>query len=174
MYTRYNNNIINPRHMRRRVTVVVLCVCLSVTKLTATYLVCESKVLDYKVPYDVPKAWFMWISPKTLCLPPSLLSPLVSFWRSWDGSARGFFLTLRVCRLSCQLPCAFLWYPLTFWLVCILSWRCSAWTQLGKWVAIILDMKYYCSVYFSLALRFCIRVPLRCFEEASLVSRNLR
>ena len=50
--------LINPRRMRHRITVVVLCVCvcLSVTKLTATYLVCESKVQCYKVPYGVPKA----------------------------------------------------------------------------------------------------------------------
>ena len=61
--------------------------------------------------------------------PPSLLGPLVSFRQSWDDSARGFFSTLRVCMLSCQLPYAFLWYPLTLWLVCILSWHCSAWTQ---------------------------------------------
>ena len=49
--------IINPRRMRRRVTVVVLCVIpLSVTTLAATYLVCESNLLCYKVPYDVPNA----------------------------------------------------------------------------------------------------------------------
>ena len=39
-----------------RVTVVVLCVCLSVTTLAATYLVYESKLLCYKVPYGVPNA----------------------------------------------------------------------------------------------------------------------
>ena len=46
--------VINPRRMRRRVTVVVLCVILSVTTLAATYLVCESNLRCYKVPYDVP------------------------------------------------------------------------------------------------------------------------
>ena len=55
------DHIINPRHMRRRVTVVVLCVCvcvcLSVTKLTATYM------------YLVTKAWFVWIYLKMLCSP---------------------------------------------------------------------------------------------------------
>ena len=52
-----------------RVTVVVLCVCvcLSVTSLTATYRICESQVRCYKVPYGIPNAWFVWISPKTLC-----------------------------------------------------------------------------------------------------------
>ena len=34
--------IINPRRIHRRVTVFVLCVCLSVIMLAATYLVCES------------------------------------------------------------------------------------------------------------------------------------
>ena len=50
--------IINPRCMCCRVTVVVLCVCvcLSLTKLSITYLVCESKVWRYKVPYGVPNA----------------------------------------------------------------------------------------------------------------------
>ena len=46
--------LINPRHMRCRVTEAVLCVCV-VTKVTATYLVCESKVRCYKIPYGVPK-----------------------------------------------------------------------------------------------------------------------
>ena len=60
--------IVNPQCMRRRVTVVVLCVCrcLSVTKLAAAYIVCESKMWCYKVPYGVP---IVWISLKTLCLP---------------------------------------------------------------------------------------------------------
>ena len=46
---------INTQCMCCRVTVVV-CVCLSVTKLAATYwyLVCESKVQCYKVPYGIP------------------------------------------------------------------------------------------------------------------------
>ena len=49
-------------------------VYLSVNSLTATYLVCESKVWCYTVPCDVPKVCIVWISPKTLCL-----SVLVSF-----------------------------------------------------------------------------------------------
>jgi hypothetical protein len=58
--------IINPRRMRCRVTVVVLCVylsvCLSVTTLTATYLIYESKVRCYKatVPYQ-------WHSKRMYC-----------------------------------------------------------------------------------------------------------
>ena len=52
-----------------RVTVVVLCVCLSVTTLAATYLVYGSRLLRYKVPYGVPNAWFVWISQKTICSP---------------------------------------------------------------------------------------------------------
>ena len=43
-----------------RVTVVglsvCLSVCLSVTTLAATYLVCESNLQCYKVPYGVPNA----------------------------------------------------------------------------------------------------------------------
>ena len=30
--------------------------------LAATYLVCESNLRCYMVPYDVPNAWFVWIS----------------------------------------------------------------------------------------------------------------
>ena len=48
---------------------VCLSVCLSVTTLAATYLVFESNLQCCKVPYGVPNPWFVWISPKTLCLP---------------------------------------------------------------------------------------------------------
>ena len=37
--------------------------------LAAIYLVCESKLQCYKVPYGVPNGLFMWISPKTLRSP---------------------------------------------------------------------------------------------------------
>ena len=46
---------------------VCLSVCLSVTTLTATYLVCESNLQCYKVPYGVPNAGFVWISQRALC-----------------------------------------------------------------------------------------------------------
>ena len=73
--------------------------------------------------------------------------PLASFRQSWDTCMS----TLRVCMLSCQLPRAFLWYPLTLWLH---VYACMA--VLGpKGVTIILDMQY-CSVYFSLVQRLCI------------------
>ena len=52
---------------------VYLCICVSVTKLAATYLVCGSKVQLCKVPYDVPNTCIAWISLKTLC-PPVLAS----------------------------------------------------------------------------------------------------
>ena len=55
--------------MHHRVMVVVLCVCLSVIMLAAIYLICESNFQYCKVPYDVPNALFMWISPKTLRSP---------------------------------------------------------------------------------------------------------
>ena len=57
----------NPRRMRRRVTVVVLCVRVSVCYQASCYIPClrvQSAAL--KVPYGVPNAW---ISPKTLCSP---------------------------------------------------------------------------------------------------------
>jgi hypothetical protein len=57
----------------KRVTVVVLrvCVCVSVTILSATNLVYESKLRCYKVPCYVPNACIdnVWISLKTLCSP---------------------------------------------------------------------------------------------------------
>ena len=54
--TYHRGEIFNTRRMHRRVTVVVLCVCvrLSVTKQAAIYLVCECKVWRYKVPYGIP------------------------------------------------------------------------------------------------------------------------
>ena len=57
-----NNIIINPQCM---VTVVILCV--SVTKLAATYLVCKSKLWCYMIPYGVSNACIGWTPPKTLC-----------------------------------------------------------------------------------------------------------
>jgi hypothetical protein len=42
-----------PQRMHRRVTVLVLSVCLSDTKLTATYLVSESKLHYYKIPHMI-------------------------------------------------------------------------------------------------------------------------
>ena len=50
-------SLINPWRMRRRVMVVVLCVCVCVCVcVAAIYLVCESKVRCYKVPYGVSNA----------------------------------------------------------------------------------------------------------------------
>ena len=37
--------------------------------LAATYLVCESNLRYCNIPYDIPNAWFVWISPKTLHSP---------------------------------------------------------------------------------------------------------
>ena len=106
-------SIINPWRMRHRVTVVILCVCLSVTKLAATYLVCESKVQHYKDSYGVPNAWFVWILLKTLCL-----SVLVSFADSklLDFSQASDSLTLRINGMLCvarYIRC-----------VCIINPRC--------------------------------------------------
>ena len=48
----------------RNIMVVVLCACVPVTTLAATYLVCESKVGCYKVPYGVSNTRIVWISPR--------------------------------------------------------------------------------------------------------------
>ena len=64
-------NIINPRRMRRRVTVVVLCVCVSVcqsvTTKSAAYLVSTSQTKFYGVLYGVFNVLTVWLSLKTLC-----------------------------------------------------------------------------------------------------------
>ena len=64
-------NIINPRRMRRRVTVVVLCVCVSVcqsvTTKSAAYLVSTSQTKFYRVLYGVFNVFAVWLFLKTLC-----------------------------------------------------------------------------------------------------------
>ena len=66
------------------VTVIVLSVCVSIIKLAATYLVCDSKMQVCKVPYGVPNACIVWILLKMLCSP-----VLVSFA---DSKLLDFFL----------------------------------------------------------------------------------
>ena len=46
-----------------------VCGVLSVTKLAATYLVCESNLWRYKIFYGVSNTWFVWIWQKMLCSP---------------------------------------------------------------------------------------------------------
>ena len=48
----------NPQRMHEGYCSRSVCpsVCLSVTTLTVTYLVCESKLRYYMVPYDVPNS----------------------------------------------------------------------------------------------------------------------
>ena len=48
---------------------VVLCVCLSVIKLAATYLSCKSTMQYHNVLYGVPNACIVWILPTPFCLP---------------------------------------------------------------------------------------------------------
>ena len=51
------HQFINPRRMCEGYCSCSVCLsCLSVTTLTATYLICESKLRCYKVPYGVPNA----------------------------------------------------------------------------------------------------------------------
>ena len=71
-----------------RVTVVVLCVCLCVIKLAATYLIFKYKMRCHKVPYGDPNACIVWISPTPLSLP-----VLASF-----GESKLLDLTLRINR----------------------------------------------------------------------------
>ena len=104
--TLYSIIIINPPCMCRRVMVVILCVCLSVTELTATYFVCKSKVhvWRYKVPYtwhSKRTVWFMWILSKSLYLP-----VLASFADSMllDFSRASDSMTLHINRMLC-VPC---------------------------------------------------------------------
>ena len=63
---------INPRHMCEgygsRFVCVCLSVCLSVTALVATYLVCMSKLRHHRVPCRLLKVCIMWISLKIFCL----------------------------------------------------------------------------------------------------------
>ena len=77
---------------------VCLSICLSVTTLAATYLVCESNFRCCKVPYGVPNAWFVWISPKTLRSP-----VLASFADSklLDLSRASDSITSRINRTLC-------------------------------------------------------------------------
>ena len=76
-----------PRHAcTAGVTVVSLCVCWSVSALTATYLIRKGKVRYHMVLYSVLQICNMWLSLKTLlskvmalfayhyCLPRSLTS----------------------------------------------------------------------------------------------------
>ena len=89
-----------------RVTVVGLCVILSVTTLAASYLVYESNLRCCKVPYGVPNVWFVWISQKTLCSPVLASfanSKLLDFARASDS------MTWRINRLR-YIRCIF---PLT-------------------------------------------------------------
>jgi hypothetical protein len=52
--------------MRRKVTVVVLCVCLSVTTKSCTYLVYTWETRCHRVLYGVFKVFVVWLSLKTL------------------------------------------------------------------------------------------------------------
>ena len=55
------NGVFNPLCMREDYVSHSVCVyiCVSVTMLTATYLVCKSKIWFYKVPYGVPNAYIV-------------------------------------------------------------------------------------------------------------------
>ena len=63
--------IFNPRRMREGYSSCFVCVCvsvcLSVTTLAATYLVCMSKLRHHRVPCRLLKLCIVWISLKIFC-----------------------------------------------------------------------------------------------------------
>ena len=61
--------VINPRRMREGYGSCFVCVsvCLSVTALAATYLVCMSKLRHHRVPCRLLKVFIAWISLKIVC-----------------------------------------------------------------------------------------------------------
>ena len=63
------HTIINLRRMREGYGshFVCLSVCLSVTALAATYLVCMSKLRHHRVPCRLLKLCIVWISLKIFC-----------------------------------------------------------------------------------------------------------
>ena len=61
-------DVINPQRMRSKgYSSQFVCVCVSVTTLTATYLVYKAKVRYHRVLYGVLQICNVWISLKTLC-----------------------------------------------------------------------------------------------------------
>ena len=83
-----------------RVTVVVLCVYLSVTTLTATYLVCKSKLWCYNIPYGVSNAWFVWIHRKRFVSQFWCHLLILSFLTSFQRSAMTWRINRTLCVLS--------------------------------------------------------------------------
>ena len=70
IYTLFTSRLevlINPLRMRSRVTVVVLCVCLSVTTLVARELISTVQACYQRNQHDTSKVFNTWISLKTLC-----------------------------------------------------------------------------------------------------------
>ena len=89
--------------MRCGVTVVVLCVYLSVTTKSATYLVYTSKLRCHRVLYDVFKVFVVWLSlkmphSKVLVSFVDLLLPGKLSVNRRDSN--GFFSARLVCRSS--------------------------------------------------------------------------
>ena len=89
------DSLINPRHMRRRVTVVVL-VCLSVflsiTMKSAAYLVFTSQTKFSSVLYGVFNIFTIWLSLKTFRSRVLAILPVTAAflapWRAFDGQTR--------------------------------------------------------------------------------------
>ena len=131
----FESKFINPRRAcTAGITVVSLCVCLSVTAVTATYLVRKAKVRYHMVLYSDLQICNMWLSLKTLlskvmalfayhyCLPRSLAS---SRWTE-ETAVSSFLDEECVCSLI---------VPVNDWLItkllsllscmCLASWPAS-------------------------------------------------
>ena len=88
----------------------VVCVCVCVTTLAATYimyLIYKSQVRYYKVPNGVSNVCIVWISLKMLCSPvlasfafSRCLHYEFSIYRMNVGDSDGFFSRRLVCRSS--------------------------------------------------------------------------
>ena len=93
---------INPWHIHRRVTVVILCV----NMLAATYLVYTSQVRFCRVVYGILRVLFMWLSLKMLrsnvlaWFSEHLLSSLDVELSMDKRSFNGFFSKRLMCRHS--------------------------------------------------------------------------
>ena len=69
LVSQIDTQLINPRRMCEGYGSRFVCVsvCLSVTALAATYLVCMSKLRHHRVPCRLLKVFIAWISLKIFC-----------------------------------------------------------------------------------------------------------
>ena len=102
-YSLWLMSSINPQCKRRRVTVVILSVCLSVTTKSAVYLVYMSKTRCHRVLYGNFKVFVVWLSLQMLHskVMASFAIPLLPDELLMDRrDSDDFFSTWRVCTVS--------------------------------------------------------------------------